>query len=213
MEQVVILLVLAAVAFLNWLAKKAQGQGSGDVLDGGPTPGTQGPSSPPRRKETDEERMRRFMEALGVPTAPPPRPRAVPPASSPPHPPSTPPPVPPAVREATRHMPPPMARRIERKAEEAARRAQELKRLAEAAGRRAVAERIESDFPHLESVARESAPSPAPSATRGVAGPAAAGNLRPLLASPSELRRAIVLREILGPPRALEELGDAPGLR
>ena len=150
-----------------------------------PRPATAAPLSRPTVPTTpEEERARRLLEALGRlgrgddAPVPPALPPPVPPQYQPP----PPPPVLPPIRPAPVTFPPPSARRVRR----------DDSAMAPAGGL----------------APRSVASSRSPLAT--AAPTAAASNLRGLLrgASRRELRRAILLREVLGPPRALSELGE-----
>src|SRR5687768_11900648 len=70
-----VLVVMAVIAFVGWLSNKLQSS------QNTPPPGVPKPGAPRRGPaESEEERMRRFLEALGIPsdTAPPPPPRQKP---------------------------------------------------------------------------------------------------------------------------------------
>lgn len=76
MEQLIIILIFAAIAVANQLLKKSREGDNATSDDFEKIVRPPRPNRPltPRPQETDEERMRRFMEALGVPpTSPPPR--------------------------------------------------------------------------------------------------------------------------------------------
>jgi hypothetical protein len=166
----VILIVIAAVTLLRWIAQRAKPDKGNSQM---PPPPPPPPSQPiPRGSETqtEEERIRRFLEALGQPrgTTPPapvaPRRReVVQPRIYPRLPPLTtaPPPLAPSP-VVTKPPPLPM--------EEATQRAIEL-----------------------------------PIETRPTV--AAPHELLVKLGSIQDLRSAIVLREIFGPPRSLQPLG------
>lgn len=69
MEQLVIVLIVGAVALVKWLMKAGENKEPDQTS---PTPSAFGPA---RRDDGETERMRRFMEALGMPpgSAPPAR--------------------------------------------------------------------------------------------------------------------------------------------
>ena len=71
MEQILFLVLLAIVGLLRWISSAAEERRNREAEK---RTGTPPPNTPIQRApaETEEERIRRFMEALGVPTAPPP---------------------------------------------------------------------------------------------------------------------------------------------
>ena len=184
MNDTLIFLVLAGIALLfRWLTKVG---GQSDESDSGP------PAPPARLNETEAERIRRFLEALGAPpgSAPPPRVQPRPPqrrvvmpkAAAEPRPakrswvqplpplvtaPQEPPPLPPV--EAIRPTSP-----------------VPLSLVVPVSPAAAV-------MPVKSSRAQ---PASRPSSSRG--------SLGALLRSPASVRQAIVLREVLGPPRGLQ---------
>jgi hypothetical protein len=175
-----ILLIIAAITLIRWLISKGKGEAQNTQA---PTPPT--PSRPITRggeTQTEEERVRKFLEALGQPagSAPPkvaPRPRAVQPKIFSPLPPLTtaPPPLPEAPKIRTATPPPPLP--------------------IESATKRST---TAPDF-EVREVARQTSSEPLPE-TRY---PTAA---RIKLGTPQDLRTAIVLREIFGPPRSLQPI-------
>ena len=170
-----LILIIVAVTLLRWLVQKSK---SG-------TQNTQPPPAPPSRpitrggeSQTEEERIRKFLEALGQPpgSTPPkvvPRRREVQPTIFPRLPPLTtaPPPLPekPGIRTPT---PPPLPMEL------------------------APARASLPDF-EVREVARQTSSEPAPEVQRTTAA-------RFKLGTPQDLRTAIVLREIFGPPRSLQ---------
>ena len=177
------LLLIVFVALVRWLASKAKSQ-------------TQTPQSPPAppparltrpiprggETQTEEERVRRFLEALGQPpgTTPPKvvtRQRRMRPDLVSPLPPlkTKPPPLPQVVSP-----PPPLPFETARVMPMMAR---------------------ETAFA-VRDVPRQTSSEPAPSQTRS--DPAARFDPRVRLGTPQDLRTAIVLREIFGPPRSLQ---------
>lgn len=196
-----VLLVIAIFGIIKWVAGRLQSDDTNQ-----PAP----PSSPgqSRRAPTDseEERMRRFLEALGIPAD------ASPPQSSPhvqtarpPAPPMAAAPIPtggPKSRRKRSAPPPPLP---------SAPREVSLDELGEP---RLPVERIElpelavATVAEFETVTSRVGAMPA---ERAATGSAIAGLASPLseivrrdLASPQQLRSAFVLREILGPPRGLQ---------
>ena len=144
------------------------------------------PLVPPRPAATpisEEERARRLMEALGLPvSAPPPLPVRPPVA--------VPPPLPPNIVVPRRTAPPSLPPVTEPPTATA---------------------RRPRPAQNLDTSPRRGRAGAEP-AGQNVRPPAAAtANLRGLLRTTSraELRRAILLREVLGPPRALSEVGTA----
>jgi len=169
------LLLIVFVALVRWLASKAKSQTR--TPQNPPTPPPAPASQPIPRggdSQAEEERIRRFLEALGQPPGTTP-PKAVtrrrPDLLSPLPPLKTKPPPLPQVVSA----PPPLPFETAR----------------------------ETAF-EVHDVARQTSSEPAPSQTRSV--PAARFNPRVKLGSPQDLRTAIVLREIFGPPRSLQPL-------
>jgi hypothetical protein len=175
-----ILLIIAAITLIRWLIQKGKGEVANTESQPPPTPSqsiTRGGET-----RTEEERVRKFLEALGQPagSAPPkvaPRQRAVQPRIFSPLPPLTtaPPPLPAAPKIRTPTPPPPLP--IE---------------LATTRGA------TDPDF-EVREVARQTSSEPLPETRR-------AGLARFKLGTPQDLRTAIVLREIFGPPRSLQPL-------
>jgi len=173
------LLLIVFVALVRWLASKAKAQPQNPQSP--PTPPPSRPISRGVETQTEEERVRRFLEALGQPpgTTPPkiaPR-RAIQPKIFPRLPPlKTKPPPLPEVASA----PPPLS--LETPAVTPLTR--------------------EAAF-EVHDVARQTSSEPAPE-TRSV--PTMRFDPRVKLGTPDDLRTAIVLREIFGPPRSLQPL-------
>jgi hypothetical protein len=177
-----LILIIVAVTLLRWLVQKSK---SG-------TQNTQPPPAPPSRpitrggeSQTEEERIRKFLEALGQPpgSTPPkvvPRRREVQPKIFPRLPPlTTRPPSLPEASATTAAMPPPLP--VELVSATSARR-------------------LDVDF-EVRDVARQTSSEPAPERRRAVA---VQDDLRVKLGTREDLRNAIVLREIFGPPRSLQ---------
>jgi hypothetical protein len=175
-----ILLVIAA-SIVRWLWQKSQEEK--EQSEKPPAPD----QAIPRRGETqtEEDRIRRFLEALGQPpgTAPPPKVvprRGIKPTVFLPLPPLTtaPPPLPAPPAPASAAPPPlPMAERIFTPAI------------------------VQETGFEVRDVVMQSSSEP-PAYSRPTA--AEPSSLRSRLASPQGLRDAIVLREIFGPPRSLQ---------
>ena len=171
------LLLVAVIALVRWLISKAKSP----VQDGQP-PMTPPPAQPVARggeTQSEEERIRKFLEALGQPagSAPPPkvaprRPpvvpkifRTLPPLKT------VPPPLP--AEEATQFVaPPPLPAQA------------------------TVPARLDTDF-HVQDFARQTSSEPVTRRRSAVAA-------RIKLGTPQDLRTAIVLREVFGPPRSLQ---------
>jgi hypothetical protein len=179
------LLLIVFVALVRWLASKAKQTQNQQTP---PTPPPAPSSRPiPRggESQSEEERMRKFLEALGQPpgTTPPkvtPRPREVRPKIFPQLPPLTtaPPPLVAAPR-TRRAMPPPLP--VE-------------------GTTRKLPTGPEPAF-EVRNIARQTSSEPSPEIRR-----TARVSFDPQikLGSPADLRTAIVLREIFGPPRSLQ---------
>ncbi|MFN2622359.1 MAG: hypothetical protein ABR611_05890 [Chthoniobacterales bacterium] len=174
------LLLIVFVALVRWLASKAKSQPQNPQ---NPPPPPSRPISRGGETQTEEERVRRFLEALGQPagTTPPkvmPRRRAAESKIFPQLPPlKTKPPPLPEVAAA----PPPLSFETPSEMPMTTR---------------------EAAF-EVHDVARQSSSEPAPE-TRSV--PPARFDPRVKLGTPQDLRTAIVLREIFGPPRSLQPL-------
>jgi hypothetical protein len=178
------LLLIVFVALVRWLASKAKSQTQTPQSPPAPQPPAPVTRPIPRGGETqtEEERVRRFLEALGQPpgTTPPKvvtRQRQMRPDLVSPLPPlkTKPPPLPQVVSP-----PPPLPLETARVMPMMAR---------------------ETAF-EVRDVPRQTSSEPAPSQTPSV--PAARFDLRVTLGTPQDLRTAIVMREIFGPPRSLQ---------
>ncbi|MDQ6707437.1 MAG: hypothetical protein M3Z85_15855, partial [Acidobacteriota bacterium] len=176
-----ILLIIAAITLIRWLIQKRKGEAQN--TESAPPPPPSQPITRGGETRTEEERIRKFLEALGQPagSAPPkvaPR-RAVQPKIFPrlPRLTTAPPPLPEAPEIRT-PVPPPLPIEL-------------------AATRGAT----DPDF-EVREVARQTSSEPLPEIRR-------AGLGRFKLGTPQDLRTAIVLREIFGPPRSLQPLDPA----
>jgi hypothetical protein len=179
------LLLIVFVALVRWLASKAK-QAQNQQTPSAP------PSAPPSQpiprggdSQTEEERMRRFLEALGQPpgTTPPkvtPRQREVRPKIFPQLPPLTtaPPPLVTTPRQA-RVMPPPLP----------------------VAATTWKTPSAPGPAFEVRDITRQSSSEPSPEIRRTAR---ISFDPRIKLGSPADLRTAIVLREIFGPPRSLQ---------
>ena len=174
------ILLIVFFALIRWLVSKAKETKPPQTSQSPPAPPPSRPISRGGETQTEEERIRRFLEALGQPpgTTPPkvvPRRRPVqprifpqlPPLTSVPPPlPAAPPPPPFPIESATWQPAPPQELAFE-----------------------------------VREVSRQSSSEPA----REVRSAAAVRfDSRIKLGTPQDLRRAIILREIFGPPRSLQ---------
>jgi hypothetical protein len=180
----VVLLIIAAAGLLRWLIQK--GKGEAQNMETPPAPSQ--PITRGSETQTEEERVRKFLEALGQPagSTPPkvaPRRRYVEPQISPrlPRLTTAPPPLPQVPRAPA--APPSPAALVTQRALSA----------------------LAPDF-EVHEVARQSSSEPVPAINRATT---LAGRIK--LATPEDLRSAIVLREILGPPRSLQPLDLTSG--
>ena len=174
-----VLLLIVFVALVRWLASKAKSQPQNPQSP--PTPPPSRPISRGGETQTEEERVRRFLEALGQPpgTTPPkvvPRRRAVPPKIFPQMPPlkTKPPPFP-----EIGPTPPPLPIETVSVTRTTAR---------------------ETSF-EVHDIRRQTASEPAADVRRSTP---VRFDPRVKLRTSQDLRTAIVLREIFGPPRSLQ---------
>jgi hypothetical protein len=186
-EHPVVLLIIAAVALLRWVLSKAKEEGQNRDAQPPPPP----PNLPIARggeTRTEEERIRKFLEALGQPagTAPPvaPRRRRVEPNIFTPL--TTSPPPLRQAPTAPRVTPPPLPPEFP------------------------VPSFTPPSDPGFEvrDVLRQTSGEPAPEVPRAASRPALA---RIKLGTPQDLRTAIVLREVFGPPRSLQPVDLTSG--
>ena len=205
--QLVFLVVMAVIGLINWAVGKLK---AGDTAVPPNQSGPQAGSAAPRRgnAEPEDERMRRFLEALGVPTgeaAPPQRPIVRPRAEQRPVPPIVvPPPFPAAQRRPKRPVatPPPL---------EPAWQPTSLDELPAPVARAeeiSVPELRSEAVPEFETVSsRIAATTMAFPGTHDEAalsrGPTVGDTLKAALASPQQLRSAFVLSEVFGTPPGL----------
>jgi hypothetical protein len=186
MQEWQILLFVALFALLRWILRSGglgKLLGSGD--EGRQPPTSRQPTTRAKREETEEERVRKFMEALGVP-----------PAEAPPR----------RVTSPARKAPTEARRGAQRRV------VQKPAYVPQPAPRPApVAPAVE---PEPEPVERQEAASFAePSQMPGKLKPVTTAvparsprsfDLKNLLASADSIRSAVILREVLGPPRGLQ---------
>ncbi|MEY2481229.1 MAG: hypothetical protein QOI04_2156 [Verrucomicrobiota bacterium] len=202
------ILLIAGAALLRWLAQKAKGDGNSSDREE-PPPVFREPDA------TDEEQVRRFFEALGQPTSSKPPPRVTPRADIPPR------PVAPV--QPPREMAPPVWRRPQPKAQTP----REIKLPAEMTTppyeKRIFKPKI-AQAPAYE-VSQPSAPRVEAPAMINIPAEAYAIATQPatqrseartdyvaLFRSTYKLRDVIVLREIFGPPRALQHVDLVGGI-
>ena len=205
-SNIVFLLLLAVAVLFKWLTKKAQESATKSDAGNDEEPSESSQTNPSAPAGSEEERIRRFLEALGQPSSSPPPRKVTPrPTASPkqvvvpqvgrwasPLPPLTtqPPlvePTPPVTATLPPPLPTPVPARVTPKPVEAP--VFEVRRAQPSASSRDSA----AVFP--------SANVPASSRT-----PLTTSSVLTLLASADGLRQAVILREIFGPPRSLQEL-------
>jgi hypothetical protein len=182
-----ILLIIAAVALLRWLIQK----GKGETQNTETPPASSQPITRGGETRTEEERIRKFLEALGqppgsTPAKVAPRRRYVEPQIFPKLP-------------RLKTAPPPLPR-----APMAEASTPPLKPIEITTQRAATA--LEPNF-EVHEVARQTSSEPVPEINRAAV---FAGRVK--LGTPQDLRTAIVLREIFGPPRSLQPLDSGSGL-
>jgi type IV secretory pathway VirB10-like protein len=217
--QFIFFIVFAAIGVINWWLEKKKKEAESDSAP----PPNRPPRAPrePSGTDSEEERLRRFMEALGVPQPPRQSPMQAPPRQKP----ATPVPAPrlrpvprPAAqtmerrlqspKPAARAFPPPKPARSPQPEE-----FQKAGRIEEAASS---IERISGEFEQMN--VRVAMPPVQPLETPAHLASAFAGttsvltrqgspiavSLRAMLHKPADLRAAFVAMELLGPPRGLQ---------
>jgi hypothetical protein len=196
MNDLVILLVLAGIALVfRWLSN----QSSSDSDDSSPDPPNEQPSPP---NESDEEQIRRFLEALGAPpgTPPPPKIQRRPTLSGQVVTPKAPPPPRPAKRSWVQPLPPLVT--IPKEQEEARPSITTAPRAAAVV-----------DAPPAPPIIVAAGEPPTPKLRAATAAPPVVSTRRSslgaLLRTGAGARKAIILRELLGPPRSFEPFSGA----
>lgn len=215
MEQIIFIALIAIVGLLRWLSQAAENKKNAETAR---RAGNPPPDAPMQRAPADseEERIRRFMEALGVPTSSPPlpdarrQPREGPRSSLPPPPakrsflPKIPPMAPawPPLTSAPPELSPAPAPVPAREPailrEEPPRRKPRKMEVAASFEVRDIDERVAEDMP-LPSA--QGAPSSEEREARTQT------LVERLARSQQGLRDAMVLREIFGPPRSMQMFG------
>jgi hypothetical protein len=196
-DNLLVVLLVVGFSLLKWLAGKVS-EANKDSQSAGTKPTAAPPPIPRGPVETDEQNIRKFLDALGQPagSSPPSVTRRTyqkPPFASPLPPLTTKPPELPKRIALSRQITqsPYEQKTFKPKAAEASFEVQP----ATATAPSAPPPPIKSP---VEAYAAATSPTPAPARSET--------NIIALLRSPSGLRNAIILREILGPPRSLQPL-------
>jgi hypothetical protein len=207
MNQLIVLLIFGAIALINYLIRQSA---SAPRKPGGGTGPSNLPPRPQRPVQTtgqsgDDERLRKFMEALGVPAQaapPPPSRKVIRPAQAPPR-------VLTPVRRQARIPGPvsPPAWNVP---------VQQISTPPPPAPAQPAYQAETVGMPSPSTTAYDIA-SPPPAPVAGIAPSISASamgtDLKSLLKSSSSIRTAILLKEILGAPRGLQAAEVIPGLR
>lgn len=203
MENIFFLVLVAVVGLLRWLSHAAENKRNAEAAKRAGTPPAQETATPTQgAPQTEEERIRKFLEALGVPaTAPPPKmqPRQITPKTSPVSRKIQPIDPFPAPRDRGSELPPPVA--------------SAPPPLPPVATATAVA----TPLPTLEtSMLRQATATRSRTASEfevqdlgsgsSIGGRFAPATLMAQLTTKSGLRDVIVLREIFGPPRSMQAI-------
>ena len=185
-------ILLVAVAFLFQLltrAAKKAGESSSETNRRSTPPLPAPPPVPRAAMQTDEERIRKFLEALGQPATSKPPPPIVPRTDIPPRP------------LAPVQLPIPTARNV------LTRRKRQIAEPTKFPGPPPISERHETPPPHELPASIKSPVEAYAIDTESKTKAARTGtDIATLLRSAAGLRNAIVLREIFGPPRSLQPL-------
>jgi len=203
LDNLLFLLLVAVALLFRWLASKA-GQTSKDSEESEPR-STSAPPNPPSiphaPMETDEERIRKFLEALGQPTTAKPPPPILPRTQEPARLPHLPPPIPPLFTKPSRR-----ARKVQLPSE-FTRSPYEAKKFTPTVAEAARFEIQEGPAPATPPPVIRTTAEAYAIATQPVSKPEQSkGDVAALVRSRSGLRDAIILREIFGPPRGLQPL-------
>ena len=175
--QVVALVIAGIIALINWISKKGG-------ADNAPAPPRT--AAPPTDATAEAERRRKFMEALGLPAeqAPKPIPRQA------------------IARKKT--APPPLPRARPASLDEAPAPRLPVEQLHIAELHTAEHAEFRTKSSEVSAIPNERLPVVALDPYEASQGTVPIDELRRLLRSKSEIRSAILLREILGPPRGLQ---------
>ncbi len=209
MEPIAVLLIIGAISLVNFIVRKLQGAPPEDqTLDGGTPPPTQRQARAPgpvAKEEDDRVRVRRFMDALGIPESElPPRPietrQEPPPVPSRPRP----APLPPRRAETAPRWPAPAQPPAQSPAPHPIPPPAVAAAIAVATGAVPVT-KVEVGLSEIGNVAaaKQAAEAYLIAPARAQT-PLASGGLHDLLRKPESVRTAILLREILGPPKGLQ---------
>ena len=175
--QVIALVIAGIIGLINWLSKKNESTGAPPVPQ---------PRAPQTDADAESERMRKFMEALGLPAEQAPKPI----------------PRPPIARAKPAPPPLPRARPLSLDEAPAPRLPVEQLHLAEL--RTPEVPEFHTKSSEVSAIPTERAALIAIDPYATAQGAVPIDELRRLLRSKSEIRSAILLREILGPPRGLQ---------
>ena len=210
-QQLIPVIIFVAIAIFNMVIRMNSGKNS---ERGGGTkrePPRDYPPVPDQNRESEEERLRKFMEALGVPNVPEPPRRVVRPRL-----PATPPLViqpplkrtvlvPPPVMQPVPPQPPPIPAPLLEPVISA------WEPPAPATPAAALPETAPLDAPDVL-VALEPALPVASTTIAAASKTSIPADFQSFLKSPNSLRAAILVKEILGPPRGLQPFAGAGGL-
>lgn len=226
--QLLIFVVIALVYFVQWVARQSSRNQDDSTPPTIPRDSRVSRDSTRESRTDEEEKMRRFLEALGMPveTETPPRPAPAPPPTPAPRK-AAPPPLPatrapapatPSTATTTATATVEADAYAVRSAPENAKldvwdnRIKEAKRQKESAEQQLQAAQARANAAAAAKIAASEAPGERPSAYRHEEAYSIlarmpvgkASTIRMLLRTTGGARQAVVLREVLGPPRALE---------